>query len=94
MTQQNNKLIPGQALIYERSKGVVYARYRDSPYNNIPRWVVGGDPTSVAKANGSLYGEVLWDVYQDINRIAKSNVTLKKQLNKLLATYYIVKDEE
>jgi len=94
MTQQNNKLIPGQALIYERSKGVVYARYRDAPYNDIPRWIVGGDPTSVAKANGSLYGEVLWDVYQDINRIAKSNVTLKKQLNKLLATYYIVKDEE
>lgn len=77
MTQQNNKLIPGQTLIYEGSK-----------------WVVGGDPTAVAKANGLLYGEVLWDVYQDINRIAKSNVTLKKQLDKLLATYYIVKDEE
>lgn len=94
MTQQNNKLIPGQALIYERANGVVYARYRDPPYNNEPRWVIGGDSNAVARANGVLYGEVLWNVYQDINRISKSNVTLKKQLDKLLATYYIVKDEE
>lgn len=94
MTQQNNKVIPGQALIYESSGGVIYARYRDAPYNDIPRWIAGGDSNAVAKANGVLYGEVLWNVYQDINRISKSNVTLKKQLDKLLATYYIVKDEE
>jgi len=40
------ELIPNQALIYESVYGVVYARYRDPPYNEIPRWVVGGQPES------------------------------------------------
>jgi len=31
------ELIPNQALIYESVYGVVYARYRDPPYNEIPR---------------------------------------------------------
>jgi hypothetical protein len=41
MTQKRTKLIPDQALIYERADGVVYARYRDPPHNTIPRWIVG-----------------------------------------------------
>lgn len=42
--ESDDKLIPGEALIYERANGVVYARYRDPPHNTLPRWVVGGDP--------------------------------------------------
>ena len=41
-------LIPGEPLIYTRSNGVVYARYRDPPHNTIPKWIIGGDPTAVA----------------------------------------------
>ena len=37
-----SKLYEGEALIYERADGVVYARYRDKP--EIERWIVGGDP--------------------------------------------------
>ncbi len=52
-----DKLIPGQELIYERADGVVYARYRDKP--EIERWIIGGDPGGVARAQGKLldYGE-------------------------------------
>lgn len=39
-----SRLIPNQALIYERVDGVVFARYRDPPHNKIPRWIIGGDP--------------------------------------------------
>ena len=47
-----DKLIPGEPLIYERADGVVYARYRDKP--EIERWLVGGDPAGVARAQGKL----------------------------------------
>ena len=81
------ELLPGEALIYERSNGVVYARYRDWP--EVPLWVVGGDPGSVARAQGKLvdYGE-----WTHLCELAESNVTLKKQLDKLVTMYYIIKD--
>ena len=67
------KLIPGQALIYERADGVVYARYRDKP--EIERWIIGGDPGGVARAQGKLldYGE-----WQNLCDLAQTNQTLKK----------------
>ena len=43
-TQTDEELIPGEALIYERANGIVYARYRDPPHNTKPRWIIGGDP--------------------------------------------------
>jgi hypothetical protein len=86
---QSTKLIPGEALIYERANGVVYARYRDPPHNIIPRWIIGGDPASVARAKGELldYGE-----WKDLCDLAQENITLKKLLDKLVTTYYIIKD--
>ena len=85
-------LIPGQALIYERADGVVYARYRDPPYNEMyERWIIGGDPDSVNRATGNLFS---WSEWQDMMRIAQTNTTLKTQMKKLLDIYYIVKDEK
>ena len=86
-----SKLLPGEALIYERSDGVVYARYRDPPHNTIPRWVVGGDPGAVAKAEGKLldYGEWL-----HLCDLAQEYETLKKQMDKLVTTYYLIKESE
>lgn len=86
---QSTKLLPGEPLIYERAGGVVYARYRDPPHNTIPRWIVGGDPVSVSKAKGELlnYGE-----WVNLCNLAQENLTLKKQLDKLVTTYYIIKD--
>ena len=81
-------LLPNETLIYERANGVVFARYRDKP--EIPRWIIGGDPGGVARAQGKLldYGE-----WQNLCDIAQKNVTLKKQLEKLVNLYYVVKDE-
>jgi len=89
MTQKQGKLLPGEALIYERSDGVVYAHYRDKP--EIPRWIIGGDPGAVARAQGKLldYGE-----WQNMCQLATQNTTLKKLMDKLVTTYFMVKDSK
>jgi len=89
MMSQSKKLIPGEALIYERANGVVYAHYRDKP--EIPRWIVGGDPGAVARAQGRLldYGE-----WQNLCDLAETHPTIKKQMDKLVTTYYLVKDSK
>tara|TARA_B100000683_G_scaffold274753_1_gene323652 strand:- start:6257 stop:6541 length:285 start_codon:yes stop_codon:yes gene_type:complete len=81
-------LIPGEALIYERANGVLYARYRDPPHNMIERWVVGGEPKAVAQAMGIID----YDEWKDIMLKAESNVTLKKLIKKLRQTYYLIKE--
>lgn len=85
------KMIPGEPLIYERADGVVYARYRDPPYNTLPRWIVGGDPAGVARAQGDLLNYSDW---QDLCRLSKENPMLEKLMNKLVITYYMIKDEQ
>lgn len=85
-------LIPGEALIYERADGVVYARYRDPPYNEMyERWIIGGDPAGVARAQGDLLNYSDW---QDLCRLAKEHPTLEKLLDQLVTMYYIVKDDK
>ena len=84
-----SKLIPGQSLIYERADGVTYARYRDPPHNKIPRWIVGGEPEGVSKAKGNLFSYSEW---QEMMELAREYPTLKSQMQKLVTTYYIVKD--
>jgi len=92
LAQENSdKLITGEALIYDRSNGVVYARYRDPPYNQIPRWVVGGDPNAVSQATGNLFS---WSEWQDMMRLAENNPTLESQLKKVLDIYYLIKDDK
>ena len=88
-SKSNTKLIPGEALIYERANGVVYARYRDIP--DIPRWIIGGDPGAVARAQGEIldYGE-----WKNLCEVAQTNATLKKQMDKLVTTYYMIKDSK
>tara|TARA_B100000902_G_scaffold114233_1_gene115287 strand:+ start:1634 stop:1891 length:258 start_codon:yes stop_codon:yes gene_type:complete len=83
-------MIPGEALLYTRANGVVYAQYRDPPHNSIPRWIIGGDPGAVARAQGDLLDYVEW---QDLCNIAVSNPTLKKLMDNLVNTYYMVKEE-
>jgi len=85
------KLIEGEALIYTRVNGVVYANYRDPPHNSIPRWIIGGDPGAVARAQGELLEYSEW---QNLCELAIQNPTLKKLLDKLVTTYYIIKDNK
>ena len=91
MSQLKNKLIPGEALIYERSDGVVYARYRDPPHNTIPRWIVGGDPAGVARAQGDMLHYSEW---QELCELSEEYPIIKKLLDQLVTTYYTVKDSK
>jgi hypothetical protein len=84
-------LLPGEALIYERHDNVVYARYRDAPHNTIPRWIIGGDPAGVARAQGDLLNYSDW---QDMCRLSKEYPTIKKLLDQLVIMYYTVKDDK
>jgi len=87
MTPKQGKLLPGETLIYERANGVVFARYRDKP--EIPRWIIGGDSGAVAREQGELLDYSEW---QNLCEVAHKNSTLKKQMDKLITTYYMVKD--
>ena len=89
MLSKNHKLIPGQALIYERANGVVYAHYRDPPHNTIPRWIVGGDPAGIARAQGDLLNYAEW---QELCKLSLEYPTLRKLLDTLVTTYYTVKE--
>lgn len=91
MSQSRSKMIPGEALIYTRADGVVYAQYRDPPHNNIPRWIIGGDPGAVSRAQGDLLDYAEW---KHLCEIAKDNPTIKLLLDKLINTYYIAKEEQ
>ena len=84
-------MIPGEALLYTRANGVVYAQYRDPPHNNIPRWIIGGDPGEVAKAQGDLLNYAEW---KHLCEIAEDNPTIKLLLDKLINTYYMAKEEQ
>jgi len=84
-------LKPDQPLIYERANGVIYARYRDPPHNTIPRWVIGGDPTAVAHAQGDLISYREW---QDLCELSLEYPTLRKLLDKLVVTYYTIKEKK
>ena len=87
--ERKNKLIPGEALIYERADGVVYARYRDPPHDTIPRWIVGGEPGAISKAQGTIFG---YDEWREMQICADKNPALKKQLDRLVIMYYTIKD--
>lgn len=83
-------LIPDQALIYERANGVVFARYRDPPHNKIPRWIIGGDSKGVAKEMGI----VDYDTWKEVMMSAEKYITVKKQLDKLMDIFHVVKDSK
>jgi hypothetical protein len=88
---KRGNLIPGEALIYERADGVVYARYRDAPHNLIPRWIVGGDPAGVARAQGDLLQYSEW---RELCDLSEEYPTIKKLLDQLVTTYYMVKEDK
>ena len=83
------KLLPNEPLIYERANGVVFARYRDKP--EIERWIIGGDPGAVAREQGELLDYSEW---KQMCEIAITNYTLKKLMDKLVNTYYMIKEEQ
>lgn len=91
MLPSKDKMIPGQALLYTRVDSVVYAQYRDPPHNKIKRWIVGGDPAGVARAQGDLISYAEW---QEMCELSLEYPTLKKLLDTLVTTYYTVKEHK
>ena len=87
--QQLGNLKPNEALIYERSDGVVYAHYRDNP--EIKRWIIGGDPAGVARAQGDLISYAEW---QELCELSEDYPTLRKLLDTLVTTYYTIKEHK
>jgi len=83
------KLKPNEALIYERNDGVVYARYQNRP--EIDRWIIGGDPAGVARAQGDLISYAEW---QELCELSQEYPTLKKLLDTLVTTYYTIKEHK
>lgn len=84
-----SNLIPGEPLIYENVDGIIYARYRDKPYSDIPRWIVGGDPAKVSIKMGML---ISYDDWRDMHSVANKYPEFKKQLQKLIKLYYLYKE--
>ena len=75
-------LIPGETLIYERVDHRIYARYANKP--DIPRWEIGNyNVTTDDKIKRDL---------KDLVELSNTNPILKKELDKLLNLYYIIKD--
>ena len=71
-------LLPNEAIAYERSDGVVYDHYPNNP--DIDRWIVGGDPAGVARAQGDLISYSEW---QELCELSESYPTLRKLLDKI-----------
>lgn len=74
-------LIPNEVLIYEKAAGMIYARYRDAPYNTIPRWPVGGTPPTKPS----------FEEWVTIKKLAEENENIRKQLDRLIILYYAIK---
>ena len=88
-------LIAGEKLIYERVDDVVYARYRDAPYKDIPRWVVGGYPEACERAKAKEQGDLFtYADWQAINEMAKTNKAISQYLHKILDIYLLAKDSK
>lgn len=74
------ELLPDETLIYERVDKKIYARYANRP--DIPRWCIGGDDTTVIDYNG----------FKKMLDLSDKNPVFKKELDKLINLYYIMKD--
>jgi hypothetical protein len=79
------KLIPGATLVYERVDGTVYARYRDPPHNTIPRWVIGGE---------SIPTILKYNDWKQMLLLSDSNTMFKKEFDKVVNLYYLLKDSQ
>lgn len=75
-------LIPGETLIYERVGKTIYARYANRP--DIPRWVIGGE-------TADSLGYYDWKMMLELK---DSNPTFKKEFDKLINLYYILKENK
>lgn len=77
------KLIPGETLIYERVGKTIYARYANKP--EIPRWVIGSEwgPTTLEYKD-----------WREMLLLSDRNSVFKKEFDKVVNLYYLLKDSQ
>jgi hypothetical protein len=73
-------LIPGEVLIYERVGHKIYARYANRP--DIPRWCIGGETPSILG----------YDDWKQMLELSDTNATFKRELDKVINLYYLLKE--
>lgn len=73
-------LISGESLIYERVENKIYARYANRP--DIPRWCIGGKESNILG----------YDDWKQILLLSDSNPVFKRELDKIINLYYLLKD--
>ena len=87
------RLKPGAKYIYERVDGVTYAR--EFGANSSERCEIGYDWSSEDQQRGrsivdSLREDKLWG---DIRRLARTNETLRSELERVIMVYNLIKDD-
>lgn len=88
MLRPKKEDLVGEALIYERANGVTYAKFRDEPKKSLypGRWEIGRD-----SKHDPIFNYAAW---VHLTELSRRYPTLKKQLDKTLDLYYIIKDGE
>ena len=83
----------GVKYIYERVDGVVYAR--EFGANSSERFEIGYDWSGEDQQRGrsidSLREDKLWG---DIRRLARTNETLRSELERVIMVYNLIKDDD
>jgi len=85
-------LKPGATYIYEREKGVTYAREIGSDPNT--RKEIGWDYDSRTSDGRPLYDHILESkMWGEIHREAKTNPSLQRALDRVIMIYKLSKDK-
>jgi hypothetical protein len=81
-------LKPGATYVYERANGVTYAREMGADPNT--RQAIGWDYDTQVMMK-KMANDIIW---ADIFKQAESNITLKKELDRIIMLYYLGKDHD
>lgn len=81
-------LKPGATYVYERANGVTYAREMGADPNT--RQAIGWDYDTQVMMN-KISNDIIWS---EIFKQAESNITLKKELDRIIMLYYLGKDHD
>jgi hypothetical protein len=91
MDTNMGQLKEGATLIYERSNDTVYAReFGSDPSTRVEvGWKYDPRTTDGRPLRDHIQEDKLWG---DIRRAAQSNATLQAEVDRVIATYHLIKD--
>jgi len=85
------RLKEGVTLIYERADGIVYSR--ESGTDPSTRTPVSWDYDSRTPDGRPLRDHIQEDqMWGEIRRLARTNATLQEEVDRVIATYHLIKD--